>query len=180
MKLFLIRHGETTANVDHIYSGQQNALLTDLGRKQAHELRPILSQYRFDKIYTSDLYRALDTQQLSLPGVEPIRLPVLREFDVGTLAGQPHQNVKDYALYGGESKEAVCDRCRQFLTMLETRSYEYVAAFTHGGFLKCMLQVGLGADYKRSLVSCGNCCIVVLEYTDGIWKLLSWNYGGKL
>ena len=180
MKLFLIRHGETTANVDHVYSGQQNVLLTERGREQACAIRPILSQFRFNKVYTSDLYRALDTQQFAIPGVEPIRLPILREFDVGTLAGLPHQNVKDYTEFGGESKEAVCQRCRELLTMLETRSYEYVAAFTHGGFMKCMLQVVMGTDYQRGLVACSNCCIVVLEYTGGTWRVLSWNYGGKL
>lgn len=180
MKLFLIRHGETTANVAKIYSGQENAPLTEQGRKQAEELRHTLAKFRFDRVYSSDLDRAVDTQHLAIPDVDGIQLKVLREYSVGTLANQPFQNVADYSPYGGESREMVCQRCRDFLSLLESDPCDYVAAFAHGGYLKCMLQVVMGTDYQRSLVGCSNCCIAVFEYTGSTWKLLSWNYGGRL
>ena len=180
MKLFLIRHGETTANVAKIYSGQQNAPLTELGRQQAEALRPILAPFHFDRVYSSDLDRAIDTQRLAIPGVEGIRDPILREYDVGTLADLPFQNVRDYSLYGGESPEMVCDRFRQFLTKLEANPCDYVAAFAHGGVLKCALQVVMGVDYQRSTVACGNCCVTVFEFKNGKWSMLAWNYGGNI
>ena len=180
MKLFLIRHGETTANVAKIYSGQENAPLTERGRQQAEDLRPILAQFQFDRVYSSDLDRAVDTQHLALPGVDGVQLRVLREYSVGTLANQPFQNVGDYSPYGGESREMVCQRCREFLSLLESDPCDYVAAFAHGGYLKCMLQVVMYADYSRSHVECSNCCIAVFEYVGNTWKLLSWNYGGRL
>lgn len=180
MKLFLIRHGETTANVAQIYSGQQDAPLTELGRQQARDLRPVLAPFRFNRIFTSDLSRAVDTQRLAIPGVEGIRDPLLREYDVGTLANQPFQNVPDYSVYGGESKEMVCNRVRQFLAELEANPCDYVAAFAHGGYLKCALQVVMGVDYPRHTVTCGNCNVTVYEFDGKRWKLIAWNYGGKI
>lgn len=180
MKLFLIRHGEVTANVEKIYSGQQNSQLTEHGKEQAQALRSVLAPFHFDRVYSSDLDRAIDTQRLAIPGVEGIRDPILREYDVGTLANQPFQNVKDYSLYGGESPEMVCDRFRQFLKKLEADPCDYVAAFAHGGYLKCALQVVMGVDYPRSTVTCGNCCVSVFEYKNGKWSMLAWNYGGNI
>ena len=56
MKLFLIRHGQTTANVSRkAYCGQTDVPLTELGRQQAEAIRPILSRHQFDRVFSSDL-----------------------------------------------------------------------------------------------------------------------------
>ena len=89
MILFLVRHGQSVANVTKIYSGHNDVPLTEEGRAQAVALRPVLSELTFDRVYSSDLSRAIDTQLLALPGVEGIRTPLLREIDVGRAAGYP-------------------------------------------------------------------------------------------
>ena len=187
MKLFLIRHGQTDANAQRIYSGQSDVKLTDLGRQQAREIAPILAGYRFDRVYSSDLSRAWETQQLALPGYEAVRTPLLREFNVGQMEGkpldytpegfdQPFWNVRNYGLCGGETTQQVCDRLRTFMEMLEKDPCDYVAAFAHNGALNCFLKNVLDADFRKGAVVNHNCCIHVFEFDGKKWRLLSLNY----
>ena len=186
MKLFLVRHGQTVANVERFHSGQTNVQLTEYGRQEAQQLRPILAPFRFDRVYSSDLDRAVETQQIALPGVESIQTPLLREYDVGSLAGKPFGTVKSpdgmpvYHQYGGESTGDVRRRVRKFLDMLEADPCDMVAAFAHNGVLGCTLREVLQADFPGAVAHSNNCAIHVFEF-DGIrWRLLAWNYMGKI
>jgi broad specificity phosphatase PhoE len=64
--------------------------------------------------------------------------------------------------------------------MLEAEPCDCAAAFVHNGVMNCMLQIVLGGEYDRTGVKTGNCGINVFEYENGKWKLLAWNYMGKL
>lgn len=193
MKLFLIRHGQTMANVEARASGQLDVPLTDTGREQAASIRPILEKFHFDRVYSSDLSRAIHTQRLAIPGVEGIPTPLLREIDVGSVCGMTFREIQEmlggksaanipgqYANFGGESAEMVSARLRKFLDMLEQDPCEYVAAFAHGGVQGIMLQTILGADFDRTRTFSSNCAIHVFEFSGGKWKLLAWNYMGKI
>ena len=180
MKLFMIRHGQTYANLNKTYAGQTDIPLTEEGRRQAEALRPILAGIHFDRVYSSDLSRAVDTQKLALPGVEGTQLKVIREYDVGSLTGQAFRGVKSYEPYGGETTDTVCDRVREFLKILEADPCDRVAAFVHGGIVKCMLQVVLGVNYDRSSVIVDNCSIAVFEFKNDRWSMLAWNYMGEV
>ena len=50
MTLFMIRHGETTGNVQKLFYGNMDLPLTETGRDQARALRPLLENYRFDRV----------------------------------------------------------------------------------------------------------------------------------
>ncbi len=191
MKVFMIRHGETTSNAARIYSGHSNVTLTEKGRSQALAIAPILQQIPFDRVYSSDLRRVVDTQMLALPGWDVIRTPLLREFDVGSLEGKPYgvlpkelvadyQSSKRYAPFGGESVPEVCERVRQFIRILEQDPCENVVAFTHNGVLNCMLQNVLGAEIDRTAVLNNNCAINVYEFTGEKWRLIALNYMAKV
>lgn len=194
MKLFLIRHGQTTANLDMVYAGQTDVPLTDLGRQQAEAIRPILAPVSFDKIYSSDLSRAIDTQRLAIPGAEGIRTPLLREYDVGSLVGVDFARgrqlfaqaqtdsslMRDYSLFGGESPRMVCDRIREFLSMLEAESCENVAAFVHNGIMNSMLRIVLGTEFDTAAVKSQNCAINIFEFDGTRWRLFAWNYMGGI
>ena len=191
MKLFFVRHGQTKANNQRIYVGQSDVPLTDAGREQARRIRPILEKFPFDKVYTSDLSRAYETQQLALPFEGAIHTKLLREMDVGTaqgqLYGEPFKNIsaeekktKGYTLFGGESRAMVCDRVREFFKELEADPCEYVAAFAHAGLINCAAQVVLDSGSLAGKVSSPNCGIHVFEFKDGVWQLLAWNYMGDI
>ena len=191
MKLFLVRHGQTTANQQKIYAGQTDVMLTEQGRQEAEAIRPILEKFTFDRVYSSDLTRALDTQRLALPGATAIQTPLLREFDEGSLVGMSFAEVqalsddnyrrrRDYTPYGGESADMVCARLRQFLSILEADPCDTAIAFAHNGIMNMMLRVTLGEELDYTGAHSKNCAIHVFEYTNGKWRLLAWNYMGKL
>ena len=191
MKLFLVRHGQTVSNVEGVYAGQTDVMLTDDGRAQAMKIRPILEKFRFDKVYSSDLSRAIDTQELALPFENPVRTPLLREVDTGSVTGKTFadfsalapENVRlerDYSYFGGESRPMVCDRVRQFLKELEQEPCENVAAFAHNGLILSAAQVVLGAKPAMGSLAGPNCGIHVFEFSKGKWKILAWNYMGDI
>lgn len=189
MKLFLVRHGQTVANETMHYSGQSDTPLTELGRQQAMSIRPILEKIPFDRVYSSDLSRAIDTQLLALPGYTGERLPLLREIDTGSLTGRSIPEAKremgemskllpisGYAQFGGESTQQLCDRAREFLKLLEKDPRENVIAFAHNGFLGATLRVVLGAEIDRRAAVSQNCAIHVFAFEGGKWCLRAWNY----
>lgn len=187
MKLFVVRHGQSQANLGKCYTGQFNTPLTELGVEQAKAVQPILAPFKFDKVYSSDLSRAADTCANALPGVEVELTPLLREYDVGSLMGktweevgniQPDDPAKrpDYTAFGGENVEIVSNRVREFLHILEESDFEYVAAFSHFGFMKCMLRVVLGTAFDHRVVKAENCAVYVFEYDGERWSVAALNY----
>ena len=192
MKLFLIRHGETTANFDKIFSGQSDVSLSEKGRQQAEAIRPVLAKFPFDRVFSSDLSRAADTQRIALPFEGAVRTELLREYSVGSLTGRNWEEfyadgqnaetrkTRNYAPFGGENTEMVSARVRKFLKMLEEDPCGYVAAFAHGGLISAFLQVVLGASFDHNTTRSANCAIHVFEYDGLRWSLLAWNYGIEL
>lgn len=57
MRLWLIRHGETQANVDGLYSGHAPTPLTARGIEQAQNLHTLLHDVSFDLVLCSELER---------------------------------------------------------------------------------------------------------------------------
>lgn len=90
--LFLIRHGQSTYNLENRFTGWKDVDLTELGRSQAIEAGNILNGIIFDSCYTSDLKRAHHTLELILNQMnhDPMihRDEALNERDYGDLIGQ--------------------------------------------------------------------------------------------
>lgn len=187
MKVFFVRHGQSEANLKKIYAGQSDVPLTEQGRAEAAGIIPILAPYKFDRVYTSDLSRAIETQEIALPGVKAdVNSPLIREFDVGSIVGLPTGTAKtltpeggrDYRPFGGENSEDVQARLKKFLeTYLENDSCETAAVFAHNGIMIAMMNLILGQRLHSPAIQSKNCAVHVFEFTDGKWKLLAWNYG---
>jgi probable phosphoglycerate mutase len=64
VKLFLIRHGQTSWNEEGRYQGNKDTNLTRLGIKQAKLVAKYLSRVDFSNIYSSPLKRALHTANI--------------------------------------------------------------------------------------------------------------------
>ena len=193
MRLFVVRHGETVGNVEKKHIGQNETPLTEKGKAQALKIRDVLAKFSFDRVYSSDLSRAIDTQRIALPGVEGIRTPLLREFAVGSLGGKDFEEVRQildgkrvmeipgqYKRFGGESDEDMAARLKEFLKMLEQDPCDNVIAFAHNGTLGVLLETILDVHINRIKVVSKNCAIHVFEYENGVWKLVAWNYMGEI
>ena len=183
MLLFMIRHGQTQANVEELLYGQLEYSLTEEGKRQATALQPLLSRFAFDRVYASDLSRAVQTAKLAIPGCEPIQTPCLREYDIGSIAPIKRTDffanykhlLGDYRTVGGESSEDVKQRLRAFLDQLEADPQPYVAAFSHNGTIKCLLRMVLGEGMNTAHLESPNCNIAVFHWDGQHWSLAAWN-----
>ena len=83
MKLYFVRHGETDMNARNMFYGWYDADINAKGISQAEELRDAFREIHIDKIYSSDLTRALHTAQIIADGRPVEIMPDLREMAYG-------------------------------------------------------------------------------------------------
>jgi 2,3-bisphosphoglycerate-dependent phosphoglycerate mutase len=93
-KLVLVRHGQSTWNLENRFTGWTDVGLTDLGVSEAHEAGKLLREggYIFDVAYTSVLRRAIQTlwivlQEMNLEWIPVINAWQLNERHYGALQG---------------------------------------------------------------------------------------------
>ncbi|MBR3836779.1 MAG: histidine phosphatase family protein [Clostridia bacterium] len=183
MRVYVIRHGESENNRAQKYTGWADVHLTEKGRRDALLAADFLKNISFDKVYSSDLARAKETAECALPLYPYEESSLLREIDVGDVAGKPFSVLmkeekeripeQGYKPYGGESREEFHSRICSFQRLLEERKAENVAVFAHAGFLREMLDTVVGFRLPRNKICCDNCAVAVFEY-DGDWHLHSW------
>ena len=94
MKLYIVRHGQSECNAQHLVCGSTDALLTEKGRAQAAETAEMISQihkeHPIDLIIASPKQRALDTGraiQAACGGIPLIIDPRIQEIDFGESEG---------------------------------------------------------------------------------------------
>ena len=67
MRVYVIRHGESETNYNKQWTGWSDVHLTDKGKEDAKKARDFLKHIPFDKIFASDLIRAVETAKIVLP-----------------------------------------------------------------------------------------------------------------
>ena len=92
--LVLIRHGQSEWNEKNLFTGWKDPKLTQKGVDEAIKAGKELKEagYSFDKMFTSDLFRAQDTgriilEQMDIPSIEVVKDVSLNERNYGDLAG---------------------------------------------------------------------------------------------
>lgn len=95
MRLWLVRHGETEANVAGLYSGHAPTPLTEKGIGQAKTLHTLLRHAPFDRVLCSELERARHTARLVLEGRDTPQhiLPELNEMYFGDWEMRHHRDL---------------------------------------------------------------------------------------
>ena len=141
MKLYVVRHGETTYNVENRICGISDVELTDLGRIQAEEAFIKLKDIHFDKVYVSPLKRAVDTaRSITDKRYKLIIEKRIEEINFGIFEGmsrdtQEFQQTK-YNLgvhyQEGETFLNVVHRVYSFLDDLKVMDYSNVLIVCHG------------------------------------------------
>jgi broad specificity phosphatase PhoE len=96
VRIILIRHGQTTWNLESRYQGHSDSMLSGLGRMQAKRLAERLKDERVDAVYSSDLRRASETAEAI---ADAHKLPVhtdprLREVAFGIWEGLTVAEIK--------------------------------------------------------------------------------------
>ncbi|MGH8186462.1 MAG: 2,3-diphosphoglycerate-dependent phosphoglycerate mutase, partial [Steroidobacteraceae bacterium] len=81
-KLVLVRHGQSTWNLENLFTGWVDVDLTEQGRKEALEGGRLLKAegFTFDLVFTSVLKRAIRTLWIVLDEMDLMWLPVERSW----------------------------------------------------------------------------------------------------
>jgi probable phosphoglycerate mutase len=190
VRLFLVRHGQTHANVARQLDTAVPGLdLTDEGRAQARALADRLGGEDLGAIYTSDLVR---TQQTAAPlaellGLELVVLPGLREIQAGdwemSTEWQPYidavirwRDDPHHAIPGGDTGARFMQRYDAAIARIAADGHESAVAVSHGAAMRvwCSTSLGLSADFfdERRV---DNTHVVTMEGDpDTGWRLLAW------
>ncbi|GEL90010.1 2,3-bisphosphoglycerate-dependent phosphoglycerate mutase [Pediococcus parvulus] len=93
--LVLLRHGQSVANRDNVYTGWSDVPLTEQGRQEAHQAGNLILQtgIQFEDVHTSMLKRAITTADIVMDEMHQNWLPIhktwrLNERHYGALRGQ--------------------------------------------------------------------------------------------
>lgn len=152
--LYLVRHGETAANVAGVFLGRADPPLTDLGRRQAQRLTSLLPVPH--RVVSSPLTRARETAAAFGPPVEVD--PRWIELDYGSLEGAHPTTVPDdvrtrwrtdptFAAGGAESLADLAARVRPACVELsEPARHHNVVVVTHVSPVKAAIAWVLGVD----------------------------------
>lgn len=195
MKVYVIRHGQSEANLQERYAGWMPVPLSPLGRQQAEKARENLRRIPIDRVYCSDLARARETAQIVVPACQAEPTAALREIGVGRIEGMlcreceerygaqyfQCERMQDFSCFGGETGEEMRQRIHGFLRQLEQlEGVEHVAVIGHEGTVRETLNYALGQTVLLEHLQIDNASISVFDCTQGRWKLLQWNYTGEL
>ena len=129
MKIYFAAHATTTDNEEGIASGWKNVELSELGKKQAKEMREHFKDIKIDLIYCSDLKRAVDTVKIAFGDTIPVKTDKrLRELNYGDFNGQPKEKVEGMKIIcikepfpNGESYNQALDRTDEFYEELKEK-----------------------------------------------------------
>ena len=199
MDLYLIRHGESTANRDHEHAAWLPVPLTEAGKEQARAAGRFLKNVQFDRFYCSDVYRTVQTFDCAFGEDHPREYSeLLREANSGDLAGKKHadcekeygelyshvRNTWAFNLVGGESSEQVVARAAEFLKQMEAlpEDVQRIAAVSHGGLIRAMAAHLVHQPLGNFPMAMSNCGVSVLRFNrkKGEWNIVHWNIGCEL
>jgi len=191
--IILLRHGETTWNVEGRYQGHLDSPLTPRGESQARALARRLAGVKFGALCSSDLGRASRTAAIIAQATgHEVRLDArLRERHLGIFQGLLKSEIKqklpdeyrlfktagpDHAVPGGESTRQSAQRSIACLEELaRCHAGETIVVVAHGGTISALLRHTLGIPlgtprrFERFNASWN-----VFTWDDGKWRLETW------
>ena len=116
-KLVLIRHGESTWNLENRFTGWTDVDLTPTGVEQARQAGRLLKDagYDFDLAYTSVLTRAIRTLHLALDEMDRLWLPTVKHWRL---------NERHYGALQGLNKAETAQEYGNEQVLIWRRSYD--------------------------------------------------------
>ena len=116
-KLVLIRHGQSTWNLENRFTGWTDVGLTEQGRREALEGGKVLREggYTFDIAFTSVLKRAIHTLNLVLDELGLDWIPVVKGWQL---------NERHYGGLQGLNKSETADKYGEAQVKIWRRSYD--------------------------------------------------------
>lgn len=189
MKLLLVRHGQTIANLKGIYQGHLDNPLNDTGKKEAELLAANLKRgYSIDTVFSSPLIRALQT---SKPITKQFNLETaiihddLKEIDFGKWDGLTYdeialkypiskwfENPDSVDIDGGEKWSDFNTRIQNAFKQISSLDHNRIAVVSHAGVIRSFLSSLLnlkGLDMFQ--IKLENGAFSEIEAKDGYYKI---------
>lgn len=183
IKAYLVRHGETRANVKKIHQGDKAIRLNAVGRKQAEKVAKFFKKIHFDNVYCSPILRTMQTARIILkhhPHLKIVKYPELKERKIGSIAGftdlQLRKKIPDleeqwkrcgidwHPPGGGESLREVFNRAVSgFKKLIKNhKPGDTILIVTHGGIIKSLLLKfkNIGPEGYLATKTPDNCIII--------------------
>lgn len=197
--LIFVRHGQSVSNLEKVFTGQHETVLTELGHRQAEATARFLENVKIDSIYSSDLRRAMQTAEPTarLHGLDIIPDAALREINAGLWEGKTYATLRElfgesYERWitdlghahpeGGESTLELAARVYGAVDrILRTERGKTVAVFTHATPVRMLAcrWFGISPEKAAQVPFCSNASVSVLEYEDnGDFRLVRYAYDG--
>ena len=116
-KIVLMRHGESTWNLDNRFTGWTDVDLTDKGRAEARQAGVLLRDagFSFDLAYTSVLKRAIRTLWITLDEMDLMYVPVVHDWRL---------NERHYGALQGMNKAETAAEFGDAQVLVWRRSYD--------------------------------------------------------
>ncbi len=116
-RLVLLRHGQSTWNLENRFTGWTDVGLSDQGVAEAHEAGKLLREggYVFDVAYTSVLKRAIETLWITLQEMDLEWIPVVKAWQL---------NERHYGALQGLNKAEMAQKFGEAQVKIWRRSYD--------------------------------------------------------
>ncbi len=189
MKIHLIRHGETTGDLENRYGGDYDDCLSPDGIKQVKKLGNKLKNKNLQIIYHSPRIRAVETAKIISNIVNsPIRkIEDIRERNAyGVLTGMTEGEAKQqfskeveklqknklrHDVKNSEDYDFFKERAINALKNIMLNSiFDSVAIVSHGGVIRCFIREYLNLGELEKL---GDCAVLEFENKNNTLTLIS-------
>lgn len=185
-RVFLVRHGASSASREDVFAGATDVDLSDEGRQQAERLAARLAREPLAAVYTSPMRRTRETAAIvARPhGLEPIPRDALREIDHGHWEGLRRSEVEqrftaEYAAWeddpftlapeGGETGLAVMARALPALReIVRQHPGGRVLVISHKATIRLTLASLLGFNPRayRDTLDQQPCSLNIIDFPD--------------
>lgn len=168
--LYIVRHGNSVANQQHIFTGHLNVELSEAGKNQLKYVEEYFEDKNIDVVYSSDLIRAYDTVKgvAKNKNIPIYKTEKLREIFAGEWEGKHFEvlteKYPDYAMWRS-TVHKVRTECGESVMELANRVFNEVTAIAKKEMGKTVL-IGTHATPIRALVA--KICYGSFEAMDNI------------
>ncbi len=182
---YIVRHGQTNWNILGKTQGHGNSDLTESGESQARELADSMINYPIDRIYSSDLGRAVQTAQIigEKINIEVKKTKNLREMGFGVWEGLLIDEIKKchpktYDIWRnephlvnieqGENLHIIKERIDKFIKEInEKYDNKHILLVSHSVTVRVMLLSFLNSGMENIYrIKQDNTALNIVEYRD--------------
>jgi len=186
MKIYLIRHGETTGDVEDRYGGDYDDCLSENGEKQVKELTEKLVDKDIEIVHHSPLIRAAQTAQEigEKLGIGTEEVSDIRERNnYGELTGltkkeatknfpEEVEEIEAFPIYHklphSEEYYEFAKRVIDAFEKICEKEHESIAIVTHGGPIKAIFRELLGFEIE----GLSDCAIIEIEHDEQGYEII--------